>query len=111
MQKYYNYLSQRKRRGLIIAEARGEKEDKLLLDTFYTFQKSGAGYLSGKEIREYITDLLIVRKNQNHIGCQLADLITYPTYDYFIPQHNVRTDHFIKKESIENKIFNVGIFP
>ena len=111
LRKYYNFLIKRKKKGLIIAEARGEKEDRLLLDAFYTFQKSGAGYLSGKQIRESITDLLIVRKNQNHIGCQLADLITYPTYDYFVPDHNTRSDHFIKRGSIKNKVHIIDIFP
>lgn len=111
IQKFYDYLSDRKKRGLIIAEARGEKEDKLLLDAFYNFQKSGAGTLSGKQIRTHITDLLIIRKSQNHIGCQLADLITYPLYDYFVPGHNTRVDHFIKQNSIESKIFSIDVFP
>jgi len=111
LQEYFKYLKDRRRRGLIIAEARGEVEDRLLLEAFYSFQKSGAGSLSGKDIRSYITDLLIVRKSQNHIGCQLADLITYPVYDYFVPGHGVRKDHFIKRVSLDKKIYKIKIFP
>lgn len=109
--EFHNYLSKRRKRGIIIAEARGEKEDKQLLDTFYMYQKIGAGSLSGKEIRDYITDLLIIQKSQNHLGTQLSDLISFPLFDYFIPNHNVRSDHFIKKSSFEKKIISLNIFP
>ncbi len=108
---YYKYLSSRKKRGIIISEARGEAEDQHLLNAFYSYQKSGAGSLSGKEIRQYIIDLMIIRKSQNHMGIQLADLITYPLYDYKIPDHNIRSDHFIKAESFENKIQSIRVFP
>ncbi|OGG35249.1 hypothetical protein A2363_02365 [Candidatus Gottesmanbacteria bacterium RIFOXYB1_FULL_47_11] len=109
--KFYNYLKEGRKRGLIIAEARGEKEDKELLDAFYNFQRSGAGSLSGNELRQYITDLLIIRKSQNHLGLQIADLITYPVYDYFVPNHNTRTDHFITKQFLERKILSLDIIP
>jgi hypothetical protein len=111
LSRYYKHLVEHKKRGLIIAEARGEKEDNDLLDAFYHYQKSGAGSLSGRELRSCITDLLIIRKSQNHIGLQLADLITYPLYDYFIPNHNFRTDHFIKENAFEGKIFSIDVFP
>ena len=75
------------------------------------YQKIGAGSLSGKEIRDYITDLLIIQKSQNHLGTQLSDLISFPLFDYFIPNHNARSDHFIKKSSFENKIISLNIFP
>lgn len=109
--EFYRYLIDKHKRGLIITEARGEKEDKLLLDTFYHYQRNGAGILSGKEIRETISDLLIIRKTQNHIGLQLADMVCFPIYDYFIPDHTSRTDHIIKKEYIEPKIKALSVFP
>lgn len=111
LNRYYDYLKARRKRGLIIAEARGEREDKDLLDAFYRYQKSGAGPLSGKELRSYITDLLIIRKSQNHIGLQIADLITYPVYDYLVPNHNIRNDHFIKLSGFQSKIEGLEIFP
>lgn len=99
-------------RGIIIAEARGEAEDKKLLDAFYQYQRTGAGSLSGRELRKYIVDLLIIRKSQNHLGTQIADLITYPVYDMFIPDHNSRNDHFITKKTLLGcKISNIRIFP
>ena len=111
LKDYYDYLSKRKKRGLIIAEARGEKEDKELLNAFYLYHKIGAGSLSSKQIRERITDLLIIRKSQNHLGIQLADLITYPLYDKFVPNHNIRKDHLIYRQTYENKIKSIRVFP
>lgn len=111
LKDYYSYLKDRHRKGLIIAEARGEKEDIALLNSFFRFQRIGTGSLSGKEVRENIIDLLVVKKVQNHIGIQLADLITYPFYDYFVPNHNTRNDHLIKKERLEEKIYKLSIFP
>lgn len=109
--EYYGYLSESKKRGLIIAEARGEQEDKKLLDAFYDYQRTGVGSLSGKELRQYVVDLLIIRKSQNHLGLQIADLITYPFYEYFVSDHNIRKDHFITKGIIESKKTILKIFP
>lgn len=109
--EYYKYLKNAKKRGIIIAEARGEHEDKKLLDAFYEYQKVGVGSLTGTELRQYIVDLLIIRKSQNHLGLQIADLITYPLYDYMVPNHNVRDDHFIDKKTIESKKPIIKIFP
>lgn len=111
MLEYYLYLEQKKRRGLIIAEARGEVEDLRLLEAFYNYQKSGIGKISGKNLRQYIVDLLIIRKSQNHIGLQIADLIAYPLYDSFVPSHNYRNDHFIHRNTYESKILKVSVFP
>ncbi|HSW47946.1 MAG TPA: DUF3800 domain-containing protein [Candidatus Saccharimonadales bacterium] len=108
---YFKYLKDKHRKGLIIAESRGDYEDANLLSSFYKYQKSGTGTLSGKDLRENILDLLIVKKKQNHIGIQIADLITYPIYDFFIPNHTVRNDHFIKKEFIEKKILTLNTYP
>lgn len=109
--EYYKYLSERKKRGLIIAEGRGKVEDRNLLNAFYRFQRLGVGSLSGKELRSYVVDLLVIYKSQNHLGTQLADLITYPLYDYKIPNHNIRNDHFIRPETFKDKIIKIKVFP
>lgn len=109
--EFHKYLSNNKKRGLIIAEARGEQEDKNLLDVFYHYQKEGAGTLSGRDLRSYVSDLLIIRKTQNHAGTQLADLICFPLYDKYIPDHTSRTDHFIDLTKFGRKIIAINIFP
>jgi len=111
LKDYYEYLVSKRKRGLIIAEARGEKEDRALLEAFYYFQRLGINSIKGKDLRSYIIDLLIVHKKQNHIGIQIADLVTYPLYDYFVPDHNIRNDHFIKKDIIGKKKRWITIFP
>lgn len=108
---FFKYLKDRHRKGLIIAEARGDYEDSNLLDTFFRYQNEGTGSLTGKEIRENIIDLLVIKKSQNHIGLQIADILCYPCYDYFVPDHNARSDHLVRKERFDNKIVNINIFP
>jgi hypothetical protein len=108
---YFKYLKEKRRKGLIIAESRGDIEDLALLNSFYKYEIEGTGVISGKLLRENILDLLVLKKKQNHIGIQLADLITYPIYDYFIDGHSTRSDHFIKKDKIDNKILSIRIFP
>jgi len=109
--QYHEYLKENHKKGIIIAEARGEKEDLSLLDAFYQYQRVGVGSLSGKHLRTNIVDLLVIRKAQNHLGLQIADLVTYPLYDYKVPDHNVRNDHFISLTSFEKKIKSIKIFP
>lgn len=111
LKDYYSYLKERRRKGLIIAEARGKKEDASLLTSFFRYQREGTGSLSGKEIRENIIDLLVVPKIQNHIGLQLSDILMYPFYDYFIPNHIPRKDHIIKEERFLNRIIGFNVFP
>lgn len=111
LKEYFKHLEDKRRKGLIIAEARGDVEDQALLNSFYKYQILGIGSISGKTLRENILDLLIIKKKQNHIGIQLADLITYPVYDYFVEGHSKRNDHFIKSNAIENKILSINVFP
>jgi len=111
LKRYYEYLVSKNKRGLIIAESRGEKEDNDLLDAFYYYQRGGINSISAKNLRFYIIDLLIIHKKQNHLGLQIADLVTYPSYDYFVPNHNIREDHFLKKSIIEKKLSSLDVFP
>lgn len=111
LRRYYLYLKPKRKRGLIIAESRGDKEDMNLLDAFYYYQRNGVSSISAKELRYYIIDLLIVHKKQNHLGLQIADLVTYPCYDYKVSDHNVRMDHFISEELIKDKLSSIDIFP
>lgn len=117
MKEFYEFLSRKKfpARGIIISEARGKKEDIELRDTFYKLQCGSISTISPTNLRQTIVDLLIVHKNQNHGGLQLADLLLYPTYDAMIPNHSKRNDHFISFDRIiKSKLFNsksIALFP
>lgn len=97
---FYQFLTERKiqARGIVVAEARGEREDTELRDAFKKIYFNGVGSVGAKDIRRQILDLFIVPKKQNYFGTQIADLVLYPSYDGFVPSHNIRHDHFIKFE-------------
>lgn len=98
-------------RGIVVTEARGEKEDTELKEAFNKLNINGISSISPKEFRKIILDLFIVPKKQNYIGTQLADLILYPTYDGRVPNHNIRNDHIISyKKILEKKLLNGGIY-
>lgn len=104
---FYNFLTSRKinARGIIIAEARGEREDTELRNAFKKIYINGVGSISATDIRRQVLDLLIVPKKQNYLGTQIADLILYPSYDSIIPYHNIRNDHFINfPRHLKNKL-------
>lgn len=94
---FYKFITNRANpaRGIIVAEARGEREDAELREAFHKIYYDGISSIKPTELRSIILDLLIVPKKQNYIGTQLADMIIYPTYDALISNHNPRIDHFI----------------
>jgi hypothetical protein len=107
IKNYYNFLTQSKGQGIIVAEARGEREDSELRQAFNILLKEGVGTILAKDLRTALLDIYIVPKKQDYAGTQLADLLVYPIYDSAIPMHNIRNDHFIHyKTDIETKIIN-----
>lgn len=109
IENFYYFLTNKKHeaRGIIVAEARGEREDTELRGAFKKIYYNGVGSISPTDLRKQILELFIVPKKQNYFGTQLADLVLYPTYDGSIPNHNIRTDHFISfKLDLEKKILD-----
>lgn len=116
IEHFFVFITNRKikARGIIIAEARGEREDTELREAFHKIHCYGISKIQPTELRKIVLDLFIVPKSQNYIGTQLADLVLYPTYDGAVPIHNVRNDHFISYEKIlKKKLINkdVDIIP
>jgi len=109
IESFFSFLSNKKypARGILVAEARGEREDTELREAFRKIYYNGVSKIKPTDLRGIILDLLIVPKKQNYIGTQLADLVLYPTYDGTIPNHNVRNDHFIPFDRIlKKKLFS-----
>lgn len=109
IENFYLFLTNKKipARGIIVAEARGEREDTELREAFKKIYYYGIGKISPTELRRQVLELFIVPKKQNYIGTQLADLVLYPTYDGVIGNHNARTDHFISyQECLKKKRLN-----
>lgn len=112
---FYKYISDRSHpaRGIIVAEARGQKEDTEMREAFYKIYENGVSSIQATELRRVILDIFIVPKTQNYIGTQIADLVLYPTYDEGVKNHNCRQDHFISFGKRLNKklIGEVNIIP
>ena len=99
---FYQFITQRQHlaRGIIVAEARGEREDNELRTAFQKIYYYGVSSIQPTQLRRVILDLFIVPKTQDYIGTQLADMIIYPTYDFHVPNHSTRKDHFINFDKV-----------
>lgn len=110
--EFYNYLTRRRlsSRGIIVAEARGEKEDTELRKAFHQIYYKGISSILPTQLRNIILDLFIVPKTQNYVGTQITDMLIYPTYDSLVQNHNSRSDHFITiTPKIKKKFLKSGI--
>ena len=99
---FYNFISDRLHpaRGIIVAEARGKREDDELRTAFQKIYYYGVSSIKPTQFRRIILDLFIVPKTQDYVGTQLADMIVYPVYDGEVPNHSARKDHFINFDTI-----------
>ncbi len=99
---FYNFISDRQHpaRGIIVAEARGKREDDELRTAFQKIYYYGVSSIKPTQFRRIILDLFIVPKTQDYVGTQLADMIVYPVYDSEVPNHSARKDHFINFDKV-----------
>lgn len=113
LEVFFKFLVDRriKARGIVVTEARGEREDTELREAFHKIHLSGISSIGPTELRSIILDMFIVPKKQNYVGTQLADLILYPTYDGAVPFHNTREDHIISySKLLQRKLLNNGVY-
>lgn len=110
--EFHKFISNRNTpaRGIVVAEARGQREDTELRQAFQKIYYNGVSSIQPTQLRRIILDLFIVPKTQNYVGTQITDMLIYPTYDAFVANHNPRVDHFIKFNSIlKKKFLNNGV--
>jgi hypothetical protein len=80
LQRYCGWLQLVSRRGDILAESRGGKEDLSLKDAYRSIYKTGSLYLSRERCQTTLTskEIKIRPKAMNIAGLQLADLLAFP---------------------------------
>jgi hypothetical protein len=80
VERYANFLNGLRRKGDVIAEARGGKEDKTLAEVFREIIAGGSEFVSAQEFTKsgINSELVFKRKTDNIAGLQLADLIAHP---------------------------------
>jgi len=71
--------------GYVLAESRGETEDRRLIDEYHRLQASSSSY--NCDLRS-ITSLWTLKKTENIVGLQIADLAAYPIASKVLRPHS-----------------------
>lgn len=81
LERYVFFLEQRESKGDVLAESRGNKEDRKLKDSFSRLWETGTDYVSPERFHEVLTSrqLKVKPKANNISGLQLADIIAHPS--------------------------------
>jgi len=67
---------------VIVAEKRGEREDRELFVSFQRIVTAGTSFVDGERFRQIAFTLRFLPKNMNIVGTQIADLAAYPVARY-----------------------------
>ncbi len=94
-------------RVMILAEARGKREDAELELSFLKTIIEGTSYVGRDEFASCPMRLVFVTKAMNVVGLQLADLVTYPAARHMLR----RTEPNPAYDAFEGKIWNEKEFP
>ena len=62
----------------MVAEARGKKEDASLHNQHQLILSHGTAYVDNLRLRSRFSDIKFVKKAENNLGTQIADLVAYP---------------------------------
>lgn len=83
----------------VIAESRGENEDRDLEAAFYRLMSKGTGFMGPEKFRDLICPILFQKKRKNICGLQLADLCAYPAARHILnPEKKNRAFDVVKKK-------------
>jgi hypothetical protein len=80
LERYVLWLQSADSRGDVMAESRGKKDNKKLVESYARLYQRGTDYVSAKMFQQRLTtkELKIREKTANVAGLQLADLIANP---------------------------------
>ncbi len=94
-------------RVIILAEARGKREDAELELSFLKTITEGTSFVGRDQFAAYPMRLVFVTKAMNVVGLQLADLVTYPAARHMLR----RTEPNPAYSTFEGKIWSDKEFP
>lgn len=84
----YIYTTKNNKKGIIMLEARGKEEDKILLKHIYeVINIKGKKYISTNEFKKKIEGVYFNPKwneeyNSTYVGLEITDLFSYPIHQY-----------------------------
>lgn len=92
LQRYAGYLNHINRVGDVMAEARGGKEDQLLVESYNRVYSRGVwGVTSAHSFQSALTshELKLKQKHANISGLQLADLLGHPVKQWILQRYKL----------------------
>ena len=94
LQRYCGYLNHINRRGDVMAESRGGKEDRLLKETYANVYAQGVWMDKAEHFQHALTskELKIKPKFANISGLQLADLLGHPCRQNILREYEQTTE-------------------
>jgi len=97
-----------------IAERRGTKEDKNLLDYYNELLDRGTYFVTNKRIKSFFKSFQFKMKSENIIGLQIADLVAYPITRFVLDNTVVNPAFEVIKEKIysqNGKVHGLKVHP
>ncbi|MEK6563671.1 MAG: DUF3800 domain-containing protein [Candidatus Omnitrophota bacterium] len=88
VERFVMFLKEKKAKGVIIAESRGQQLDNQLSLAFLDLKISGTRFLRPIDIAESITDFRIRKKDENIPGLQLVDSVITPIGRRYLNKRN-----------------------
>lgn len=98
----------------VIAERRGTKEDKCLLDYYNELLDRGTYFVNNKRIKSLFKSFQFKMKSEDIIGLQIADLVAYPVTRYVLDSKAVNPAFEVIKGKIytqKGKMHGLKIHP
>ena len=91
LERYTFFLEQKQKKGDVMAESRGGKEDKRLKASFQKLWNEGTQFIPPERFHEVFTSkqLKVKPKSNNISGLQLADLIAHPSRNEILSENNL----------------------
>jgi len=102
IERFAKFLHNKNKKGLVMLEARGKKEDGLLLSELLDIYNYGTRYMSYRTIQKRITGFYFNKKwydnnQKTYLGLELADLIAHPIGHFAL--YNEKTKAFNRFET------------
>lgn len=94
LQRYCGYLNHINRTGDVMAESRGGREDRLLMDSYSRVYDQGVWMTPASTFQFALTSkqLKVKNKTANTAGLQLADLLGHPVRQLILREEGRNTD-------------------
>lgn len=94
LERFVLFLYYNNKRGDVMVESRGGKEDEKLKNSYRRLYKIGTDNVSIEKFQCYLTskELKVKPKKMNIAGLQLADMIAYPSRNEILVANSLRID-------------------